>query len=113
MSWRVMSCSALEGSGLEAIWQAVLEYQSVLGKAGELADRRAQQTRAWLWSEVQAGLIAALKEEPRIAALAAGLEAAAEAGRVLPPAAAREIVNAFLGRAQPVAGKPRAARPKA
>ncbi|MGD9536553.1 MAG: methylmalonyl Co-A mutase-associated GTPase MeaB [Alphaproteobacteria bacterium] len=110
---RVMACSALEGRGLEAIWQAVLEHHTALSKPSALAEKRADQARAWLWSEVQDGLIAALEDEPRIAALAASLESAAEAGRALPPAAAREIVNAFLHRPPVPAKKPGKAGPKA
>jgi LAO/AO transport system kinase len=95
---RVLACSALEGRGLDAIWQAVLEHQEALSLAGELPAKRAHQARAWLADEVRDGLLGRLAGDEAAAALAARLEAAVEAGRLAPPAAARQIIAAFLRR---------------
>ena len=97
----VMTCSALESRGLAAIWQAVREHHEALSRAGELDARRAHQARAWLWSEVHDDLLARLRDDPEIAALAGRLETAVEARRASPPAAARQIVAAFLGEGTP------------
>lgn len=109
---RVMTCSALKGVGLDAIWLAVWEHHEALVQAGELEARRAHQARAWLWSEVHDDLVARLKDDPDIAALASRLEAAVEAHRAAPPAAAREIVAALMN-AQPAPARDRKTRRKA
>jgi LAO/AO transport system kinase len=91
----VLICSALEGSGIEAIWQAVRRHRAALEATGELAAKRQRQTLSWLAAEVQAGLVEALRADPSLSALLAELEQAVAAGRVLPPEAARTLVARF------------------
>ena len=95
-----LTCSARTGAGIEEAWQAVLRHRAVLDETGELEAKRARQARSWLRSEVQAGLIAALREDPATAALLAELEAAVEAGELLPARAARRLVERFRAAAQ-------------
>ena len=63
--------------------------------SGELAAKRARQIRSWLWAEVQAGLTDALRADPATAELLAALEAEVDAGRLLPPQAARTLIACF------------------
>ena len=91
----VLTCSALEGTGIDAVWQAVRRHRSALESAGELAAKRRRQTRSWLHAEVQAGLLDALAADPATSALLAELEDAVAAGRLLPPGAARALVERF------------------
>jgi LAO/AO transport system kinase len=109
---RVMACSALKGRGLDAVWRAVLEHHEALSHAGELEAKRAHQAHAWLWGELHDGLIAALKGDEVLAALTARLETAVEARRIAPTAAARQIIEAFLGRDRATAREPPASRRK-
>ncbi|MGH6905643.1 MAG: methylmalonyl Co-A mutase-associated GTPase MeaB, partial [Geminicoccaceae bacterium] len=91
----VLACSALREEGIEQIWQAVLRHRRALEDAGELAAKRARQTRSWLRAEVQAGLADALRADPGTAELLAALEGEVDAGRLLPPQAARALVARF------------------
>ena len=91
----VLTCSAKEGTGIDAVWEAVCRHRSALEAAGELAAKRRRQTRSWLSAEVQAGLLDALAADPATGALLAELEDAVGAGRVLPPAAARALIARF------------------
>jgi LAO/AO transport system kinase len=100
----VLSCSALEGLGLEAIWEAVLAHHEALKLAGALTAKRAAQARAWLWSEITEGLLRALRESPLIATLAKQSEAEVSAGAISPSAAARRLLAAFLGDRPPGGG---------
>ena len=94
----VLACSALRDEGIGEIWQTVLRQRRALEQAGELAARRARQTRRWLWAEVEAGLLDALRADPASRRLSAELEAEVEAARLLPPAAARRLIGRLLGR---------------
>jgi LAO/AO transport system kinase len=94
----VLSCSALHDQGIEAIWQAVLRQRRALEEAGELAARRARQAHRWLWAEIEAGLIDALRADPACRRLIGELEDEVEAARLLPPAAARRLVSRLLTR---------------
>ena len=107
----VLACSALHDRGIDEIWQAVRRQRHALEASGELAAKRARQTRSWLWSEVQAALAEALRVDPDTAALLSELEHDVGAGRLLPPQAARELIARFRkGGHLPEASGPSAAR---
>ena len=91
---RVLTCSALLGEGIAEVWDAIVEYGDAV--AGELAARRADQARRWMWSEVTDVLVEELRARPDVSAMAAELEAAVEAGTTTPTAAARAVLRAFL-----------------
>ena len=78
----VLACSALHGDGIEAIWQTI---------------QRHHQITSWLWAEVQAGLVDALRADPATADLLTAIEDDVGAGRLLPPEAARALIARFRG----------------
>jgi LAO/AO transport system kinase len=92
----VLACSALHEQGIDAVWQAICRQRRALEQAGELTARRARQVYRWLWTEIEAGLLDALRADPTSRRLIAELEGDVEAGRLLPPAAARRLVRRFL-----------------
>jgi LAO/AO transport system kinase len=91
----VLLCSALEGTGIGEVWGAISGYAAQLGD--EIAERRARQAQEWLWSEVTESLLDALRADATIARRARRLEADVASGTVTPSAAARELLQAFLG----------------
>ena len=98
MAPRVLLCSALTGTGVPEVWEAVGAYRAALEPGGEIAARRAEQARQWLWQEVQEGLMAALQADPAVKAEAAALEAKVKAGKLPATAAAQELLKSFLER---------------
>jgi len=94
--WRppVLSCSARTGTGVDAVWAAVLEHRSTLERTGALRHLRAEQARAWLWSEVRERLLAGLRADAAVQQLAPLLEAKVIAGTLAPPAAAQQLLEA-------------------
>jgi LAO/AO transport system kinase len=92
----VLTCSALHEEGLEAVWQAICRQRGALEQAGELAARRTRQARRWLRTEIEAGLLDALRADPASRRLLAELEREVEAARLLPSAAARRLLRRFL-----------------
>ncbi|HEX5080346.1 MAG TPA: methylmalonyl Co-A mutase-associated GTPase MeaB [Geminicoccaceae bacterium] len=95
----VLSCSALHGQGIEVVWQAVLRQRRALEEAGELATRRARQAHRWLWAEIEAGLVDALRADPASRRLIGELEDEVRKATLLPSAAARRVVRRFLAAA--------------
>ncbi len=91
----VLACSALEGSGIAEVWQAVGRHRAALEAGEGLAARRREQSRSWLRAEVEAGLLEALAADPAAGALLAELEPAVADGRLLPPEAARALIARF------------------
>ncbi|WP_207483826.1 methylmalonyl Co-A mutase-associated GTPase MeaB [Arenibaculum pallidiluteum] len=96
--WRVpvMSCSATEGRGIAEVWETVERYRAQLGASGAIAERRAGQARAWMWSEIQETLLEAFRAQPAVRADLAGIEVQVGDGRLAPAAAARRLLAEFL-----------------
>ena len=99
VGWRppVLRVSALERRGIDAVWAAWLDYRRALGEAG-LAAKRARQARAWMWSEIEAGLRAELHRAGPTAALLKDMESKVSQGVMTPTQAAAAILEGFLGR---------------
>jgi hypothetical protein len=68
-----------------------------LAEGGHLDQLRRNQAQNWFWSEVQAVLTDIIAADPRTADAASRIEADVIAGRVLPHAAARDLIAAFRG----------------
>lgn len=95
---RVLGCSALTGEGVAGVWQGVLDHHGALEGAGALGTLRAGQAREWMWAEVNESLRAELGSDAKVRDLVARLEADVVSGAVSASAAARRILDAFLGR---------------
>ncbi|NKB49728.1 MAG: methylmalonyl Co-A mutase-associated GTPase MeaB [Alphaproteobacteria bacterium] len=92
---RVVTCSALEGTGIGDIWRIVEEYRTAMDAEGALEDRRARQARSWMWREVDDNLVASFRAHPAVAARISEIEAQVEAGTLTPAAAAQALLTAF------------------
>ncbi len=91
----VLAVSAIEGTGLDQVWEQVQAYYRVLTDSGELADRRADQQVRWMWAMVEDRLRDRLRASPEVASLANLLEQQMAAGQLAPAAAADQILTAF------------------
>ena len=94
----VIACSSIEGHGLDEIADAVERHRETMAEADTLEAKRAAQASAWLWREVEASLIAALRADERLAPAVAALEAEVTAQTLTPAAAAHRIVRRILAR---------------
>ncbi len=94
----VLTCSALTGEGVDAIWAAVADHRARTTTSGTLARHRERQALRWMWDLVDDRLMSALRADPDVRARLSGLEAAVRSGALPPTAAARQLVDAFLDR---------------
>lgn len=94
-SAEVLTCSALEGRGIEEVWATVLRHRAALEASGALEARRARQWQSWLRAEVEVVLGEALRSDPATGALLEELEQAVAERRILPSRAARELIARF------------------
>ncbi|HEY5156199.1 MAG TPA: methylmalonyl Co-A mutase-associated GTPase MeaB [Acidimicrobiales bacterium] len=92
---RAQSCSALEGTGVAEVWEAVESFRAATLGSGEAEHQRQTQAVAWMWSEVQDTLLDRLRTDTAVGALVAPLEAAVAAGAITPTAAAMRLLDAF------------------
>jgi LAO/AO transport system kinase len=91
----VLTCSALEDQGVDAVWERVARRHARLTATGELAERRRRQNRRWLWALVEDRLRQAVHTHPAVQAIRGELERDVVAGTVPAAAAARRILEAF------------------
>jgi LAO/AO transport system kinase len=98
--WKVevQTCSARDGIGIDKAWATVLKHRQVLETTGQFAQRRSEQARGWMWSEVHDSLITALQSDPEVRKRIPELEAAASEGSLPPTTAARQLLEIFLKR---------------
>lgn len=88
----VLTCSALQGYGLEAIWEVVLRFRDQQRKEGRFEERRRRQSARWMWTLVDDGLRSALRNHPEAQSLAPHLERQVVEGKLTPAAAARRLL---------------------
>ncbi len=99
-AWKagVRMASALEGSGIAEVWEAIEAFRAALAASGEGESLRADQARAWLWSELREGLVEALLAQRDLKKALAKAEKSIAEGTELPTVAARTLLDQFLGR---------------
>ncbi|MBF0333373.1 MAG: methylmalonyl Co-A mutase-associated GTPase MeaB [Alphaproteobacteria bacterium] len=96
--WRppVLRCSAATRLGIDEVWATIRSYRHLMGEAGAIAERRARQALAWMWSEISQSLIETLRAHPEVRDSLPELERAVARGEIAPAAAARRLIRAFL-----------------
>jgi LAO/AO transport system kinase len=92
---RVRTCSALLGEGIDELWESIVALVAAARASGELDARRAEQARAWMWSEVTDTLLDELRADAAVRARIESLEEDVSCGRISPAAAAHQVLAAF------------------
>ena len=90
----VLTCSALEGRGIDTVWQRVIRHREFLGKGG-LHDKRAQQQLDFTWALVRDELDQRLRHDENVAAVRAEVRDAVLAGEMPAATAADKILEAY------------------
>ena len=80
----VATCSALTGEGVVEVWRRVERFMQAVGDKG-IARRRAEQARAWMWSEVGETLLAELRKHPEVRSWCPGWSARSRPAEQPPP----------------------------
>jgi LAO/AO transport system kinase len=92
---KVLTCSALNGAGIDEIWAMVLEHRALLESNGHLARRRSRQSLQWMRELIALGLEEAFLQDPEIAARLPGLRSAVDSGQMTPIGASNELLTVF------------------
>ena len=98
---QVRLVSSLLGTGMADIWHDVEAFYEAFRESGEFDRRRADQARAWMWTEIRAGLLGTLRSHGDAMALADRLEGQVLAGALSPIAAGRQVLDAFQHNPKP------------
>ncbi len=96
---QVIELSALLGQGVDTFWAAVLQFRSLQTESGKFGARRQQQSLAWMWERIDAGLKQAFREHPQVRHLLPQFTKQVLEGRMAASTAARNLLIAQVKRA--------------
>jgi len=91
---KVLQLSALAGTGVDAFWDAVLEFKALQAANGKLAKRREKQATAWMWERIDAGLKQAFRHHAQVRELLPQLTQQVAQGSLPASTAARQLLAA-------------------
>jgi len=92
---RVLQVSALKADGIAALWEAITAQRDARQASGAWAAKRRDQSLAWMWERIQAGLRQAFIGHPGMAARLEAATAEVRDGRTPASTAARQLLAAF------------------
>src|SRR5262245_52819737 len=90
---RVITLSAVNGSGVAECWQIASEYRAQHESSGRLLARRHEQDEAWMWERIHALLAERFGGHAKVAGALPALASDVRAGRVAASVAARRLVD--------------------
>ncbi|GHH49814.1 methylmalonyl Co-A mutase-associated GTPase MeaB [Streptomyces candidus] len=93
----VLSCSARESAGLDAVWDRLEQHRTLLDTSGRLAAKRAGQQVDWAWAMVRDELLGRLYAHPEVRRITPDVERALREGGLTATMAAERILGAFEG----------------
>jgi LAO/AO transport system kinase len=92
---QVIQLSALKGEGVDTFWSSVSQFRDLQSASGRLPQRRQQQSRAWMWERIDAGLKQRFREHPRVRAQLSEATGRVLAGELPASTAARALLELF------------------
>ena len=90
---RVMTCSALIPSNIDAVWDMVLEYEAALHQADGFDNQRAQQNLDWMRELMHEMLLQRLSENEQVKAILPGLEKSVQRQDITALAAVQRVMQ--------------------
>src|SRR5476651_843657 len=89
----VETYSALTGTGIDVLWQKILDHRTAMNASGDFAARRRQQQVKWMWSMLEQRMMARLRADPSVRTRVKKIETEVAEGRVTPALAAEQIAE--------------------
>lgn len=97
--WRppVLTMSALEGTGLQELWDTVLRHREVLTEAGEFEANRRKQQVDWMWSMVRDTVLDRVLSNRSVRDIRAEVERQVRDGELTAALGAQRILDCASG----------------
>ncbi len=87
--------SALQGQGVDEFWRQVLRFQASQTANGRMAQRRQQQSLAWMWERIESGLKQQFRAVPQVRDMLPSLTHQVAQGHLPASTAARQLLALF------------------
>jgi len=91
----VVTCSALDGTGIDAIWRIITDQMSGLKRSGALEARRTAQTVKWMWTLVDEQIRDMLRQTEAVRRVAEEAERDLRDAKLSPLRGAQAVVRAL------------------
>lgn len=95
---RVMTCSSKTNTGIEYVWDAVLEYIAMTRHNGFFEKRRQEQSRYWMYESINQTLQDSFYHDKRIQKLLAVYETRVLDGKTTPFTPAKKLLEKYFRR---------------
>src|SRR6201988_1939217 len=94
--WRppVLTMSAMEGTGLQELWDTVLRHRDVMIESGQFDAKRRQQQVDWMWSMVRDTVVDRVLSDPGVKDIRTELERQVRDGELTATLGAQQILDA-------------------
>ena len=92
---QVIQLSALKGEGVDRFWATVSQFRTLQTANQRLTLRRQQQSRAWMWERIDAGLKQRFRAHPLVKSRLDEAVRQVLAGELPPSTAARQLLELF------------------
>ena len=92
---QVMTLSALEGKGVPELWEKVSHFDALQKANVKFESRRKEQSGAWMWDRIDAGLKNAFRSNVAVQELLPSLSAQVNQGTMAASVAARRLLEAM------------------
>lgn len=89
----VVTISGRENTGLDKLWNKIIEHRETMSASGEFQARRRRQAVEWMRDMLNDRMMAALRANPKVAARIPQIEADVRDGKLLPTLAVDEILS--------------------
>ncbi len=89
----VLTCSSLQMTGIDAIWETILDHRKVLNALGQIEANRKDQALDWLAFLIEEGLHRWFYNNPQIQMTLPFLQEEVATGKVSPTAAADTLLS--------------------
>jgi LAO/AO transport system kinase len=91
----VLTCSALHMTGIDDVWETVLDHHKKLSATGALQQKRKKQSLAWMRTLMEEGLKNWFYQIPEVKKLLPEVTWAVERGTTTPTAAVKKLLNSL------------------
>ncbi len=92
----VLTCSALTGQGIDALWQMICRYAETTKASGWWQKNRSEQNLHWMHERIRQSLLEHFYNSGVIKSKVQGLEQRVKKGEVAAPVAAEELLKLYF-----------------
>jgi len=96
-----LTCSALKGEGIEALWDEILRFRDAMKKSGYFDERRREQSGLWMRELLEDRLLTRFYGNDQVSSIYSGVIGEVRQGCTNPARAAEELLRAYDASCRP------------